>query len=87
MPFVLGIGALGLMVAPNLAYGVLATTVIGAAAGLGNVVMTTWLQQHTPPDKLGRVMSLVFYGAVALGPLGYILAGAVAEVSVNVLFA
>jgi DHA3 family tetracycline resistance protein-like MFS transporter len=59
--------------------------VVGAlnvgCAGLlvyGDVLWFTMLQEHVPREYLGRVSSLVYLMAFSLGPLGILLAGAVA---------
>lgn len=61
--------------------------VIGLTVGYANVVMISWLQKRTEPERLGRVMSIVMLGSVGLGPLSSLLAGALAEVDLGLLFA
>lgn len=61
--------------------------VIGLTVGYANVVMISWLQKRTEPERLGRVMSIVMLGSVGLGPLSSLFAGALAEVDLGLLFA
>lgn len=61
--------------------------VIGLTVGYANVVMISWLQKRTEPERLGRVMSIVMLGSVGLGPLSSLFARALAEVDLGLLFA
>lgn len=63
---------------------------IMATLGLGNgylsIRLVTYLQHRTPPDLLGRIMSLIFFANVGLAPLSQALAGALSRYTVNGLF-
>ncbi|MFF4652133.1 MFS transporter [Streptomyces sp. NPDC001380] len=61
---------------PVLAAGALAA---GAANAVGGTLGTTTVQQQVPAEALSRVMSYVYVGAFALGPLGLAAAGPLAE--------
>jgi hypothetical protein len=42
------------------------------------VFVTTWLQRYVPPERLGRVMSVVMFVGQGLFPVSAALAGALA---------
>jgi MFS family permease len=73
-------------VAPNAWTAALAAVPLGAGVGLLQVTGMAWLQRRSEPAYLGRVMSLVMFAIMGLTPLSYAVAGAVAEVSLTVLF-
>jgi MFS family permease len=50
----------------------------GLQASLHEVLWTTSLQQHVPPEALSRVSAYGWLGALLFAPLGYALAGPVA---------
>ena len=50
----------------------------GFAFALGSVVWDTTLQRKVPPDKLARVASYAWMGAMVFLPAGYALAGPIA---------
>ena len=54
------------------------TAVAGFAFSLGSVVWDTTLQRAIPPEKLARVASYGWMGAMVFLPAGYALAGPVA---------
>ncbi len=54
-------------------------TLVGFAIGLTNVRVMAWIQKRVPPDRLGRVMSLIMFSAVSLQPIGYTVAGLLAR--------
>lgn len=56
-----------------------ASVVSGAGAALFGVIWQTVLQELVPADKLGRVSSVDLLGSFALLPLGYALAGVLAD--------
>jgi MFS family permease len=51
----------------------------GAAAAFSETLLNTTVQQQVPQQALSRVMAYTSLGAFALGPLGLILAGPLAE--------
>jgi MFS family permease len=51
----------------------------GLQASLHEVLWTTSLQQHVPAEALSRVSAYGWLGALVFAPLGYALAGPVAE--------
>ncbi len=50
----------------------------GFAFALGSVVWDTTLQRKVPPEKLARVASYAWMGAMVFLPAGYALAGPIA---------
>jgi MFS family permease len=56
----------------------LAATGSGFAFALGSVVWDTTLQRKVPPEKLARVASYAWMGAMIFLPAGYALAGPIA---------
>lgn len=62
-------------------------TVYGALIGAGMVIWGTALQEHVPPNMLGRVASLDFFISVAFMPLSVALTGILSQyVEARVLF-
>ncbi len=60
--------------------------VTGISDGYLGITATTLLQQRTPADMLGRVMSLVFFANVGLAPISQTLSGALIKLSLDGLF-
>ncbi len=58
---------------------------IGVAVGFLNVRIVAWLQFRTPEDMMGRVMSLVMLGGVALSPLSMALTGVLVDLGLVAL--
>lgn len=59
---------------------------MGAAAGAFNIVLITWLQERTSPERLGRLMSLAELAELAASPTSYLLAGLLLDLSVAAMF-
>jgi len=53
--------------------------VIGVCAGIANVSIIAWIQGHVDHALMGRVMSVVMFGAIGLMPISLLLAGLVAD--------
>jgi MFS family permease len=60
---------------------------LGIGNGYINIIVLTWIQQRTPRDMLGRVMSMVLLAGMGLVPLSQVLAGAVGSRNLALLFA
>ena len=74
-------------IAPNLPVVLVLNVVMGAAAGAVSVAISAWVMRRTEPRMMGRtvaVLSLMSFGIV---PFSLAAAGAVAQVSVPLLFA
>jgi MFS family permease len=86
-PLRAGVAALSLLAGPPALLAIPADTVaIGVAAffaalGLSffNTVFVTTMQEHVPPDSLSRVSSIDWLLSVGLQPIGFALAGPLAE--------
>lgn len=59
---------------------------MGAAAGVFNIVLITWLQERTSTERLGRLMSLAELAELIASPASYLLAGLMLDVSVPAMF-
>jgi len=75
-----GAGALGQLLAPSLAWLVVARLLIGAGEGALFTAAIAWVLSTAPPDRRGRIVGrfgLSMWGGLALGPpLGAALAAA-----------
>lgn len=65
----------------------LVTALIGVVNAAVSVLGISWLQTRTPPELMGRVMSVVMTGAMAVGPFSYAIAGVLVGVNVELAFA
>ena len=85
---------LGLMAVAGIAFAALAFTtstigaiavaaVVGAAIGYTNVSFITWVQLRIPRQLMGRVMSFLMFGSLALVPISIAIAGVLVEVSLD----
>ena len=52
--------------------------IAGVLDGYVIVFLTTWVQRHVPPERLGRVMSVVMFVGQGLFPVSSAAAGAIA---------
>ncbi len=89
--FVAIIGAFGLgMAAIGFIYSVWIGSAIlfllGIMNGYVSIVLITQLQKRTPPDMLGRLMSLVMFAGVGLVPISQALSGALLKISIEGVF-
>ncbi|HET9498066.1 MAG TPA: MFS transporter [Candidatus Limnocylindria bacterium] len=76
---VMGIALALVAIAPTALGVMILALFIGLAAGFLNVRIVAWLQKRTPGDMMGRVMSLVMLGGIALSPLSMALTGALVD--------
>jgi MFS family permease len=60
--------------------------VIGLGSGLVSVHLQAWFQARVDRALLGRVLSVLMFAAVGLIPFSYVLAGALVEVNLTVMF-
>ncbi|MEK6192017.1 MAG: MFS transporter [Chloroflexota bacterium] len=78
--------ALGLIgFAPSVAVIMVLNVAIGLAVGLLNVRIVAWLQARTPEAMIGRVMSLVMLGGIAMSPLSLAAAGLLVDIGAATL--
>ena len=83
LPALIGVSMMLLGIAPAVAPAAIAATVMGLAQGYVVIQFITWLQERTPPQMLGRTMSLLMFAVVGLAPLSSAVAGALIQVSVT----
>jgi len=57
-----------------------------SASSFAAVLIISLIQQRSDPAFVGRTMSLVMFAATALDPVSFLLAGALAELGLTVLF-
>lgn len=78
--------ALGLIgFAPSVIVIMILNVAIGLAVGFLNVRIVAWLQVRTPSDMIGRVMSLVMLGGLAMTPLSLAAAGLLVDLGAATL--
>jgi MFS family permease len=61
-------------------------TIMGLGGGFVTVIGVTWMQQQTPSEMQGRVMSLLLFAVLALDPFSQALSGLLIEVNLVLLF-
>ncbi len=81
-----GIGLALLGVLNNTWLSAILLFVLGIGNGYISIILVTFLQRRTPPNMLGRMMSLVMLSNVGLGPISQAAAGAISKISLEVLF-
>jgi hypothetical protein len=59
---------------------------VGFAGGLASVTVMSWFQTRVEHSYMGRVMSVLMFSAFGLLPIGYAVAGAIAQWSVPGMF-
>ncbi|QSJ14934.1 MFS transporter [Nostoc sp. UHCC 0702] len=79
-----GLFLLGLL--PNIVLASITIAVLGCCSGFFTVLGITWIQKRTPPEMLGRVMSLGMFSAFGIAPFSYALAGLLADLNLIILF-
>jgi MFS family permease len=80
----LGLVALGFPIAQ---WGIeLILGAMGFVSGFINVQLISWIQGRVEPAKMGRVMSLVIFGSVGLGPVSYSISGSFGERHLAAMF-
>jgi membrane protein required for beta-lactamase induction len=57
--------------------------IAGTILGYSNITYITWLQRRIPRQLMGRVMSLMMFGSVALVPISMALSGALVKISLD----
>ncbi|MBW4621682.1 MAG: MFS transporter [Cyanosarcina radialis HA8281-LM2] len=59
---------------------------MGLGGGFVTVIGVTWMQQQTPPEMQGRMMSLLLFAVVALDPFSQAISGLLMEINLVLLF-
>jgi hypothetical protein len=57
--------------------------IAGIILGYTNITYITWIQRRIPRNLMGRVMSLMMFGSVALIPLSMAVSGALVKISLD----
>ncbi|NEO98575.1 MAG: MFS transporter [Symploca sp. SIO2E9] len=81
-----GFGLSLLSFIPNIVLASVTIAILGLCSGFFTVIGITWMQKRTPPEMLGRVMSLGMLSSFGIAPFSYALAGLLADLSLVVLF-
>ncbi len=81
-----GCGLLLLAFTPNIVLASLILFVLGCCSGFFTVVSITWIQKRTPPEILGRIMSLAMLSSFGIAPFSLALAGLLADLNLSILF-
>jgi MFS family permease len=86
LAYSLGVGLIALAFVSNqwLAYAVL--VLMGIGGGIVSVIAVAWLQQNTPSQMQGRVMSLLMFAAIALDPFSQAISGFLSAINLTFLF-
>ncbi|MDJ0635033.1 MAG: MFS transporter [Xenococcaceae cyanobacterium MO_188.B29] len=71
---------------PNVVLASLTIVVLGFCTGFFIVTEITWIQKRTPPEILGRVMSLRMLSSFGIAPFSYALAGLLVDLNLTILF-
>ena len=74
-----GLALVGLSFVQQVAWGIVATALLGSSLTVFSVVWETTMQELVPDEVLGRVVSIDMLGSFALAPLGFLLTGYLAE--------
>ncbi|TFI53302.1 MFS transporter [Mastigocladus laminosus UU774] len=81
-----GFGLFLLSFIPNIVLASITIAILGLCSGFFTVVGITWIQKQTPPEMLGRVMSLGMLSSFGIAPFSYALAGILADLNLTILF-
>ena len=88
MAAALGVLTVLLGSAPMLLLAMLLALVMGSLISATNVAVVSLVQQKTPAEVLGRVMSVLMFSSMSLTPIAYAVSGGVARgIGVSGLFA
>ena len=81
-----GFGLFLLSFIPNIALASITIAILGLCSGLFTVVGITWIQKQTPPEMLGRVMSLGMFSSFGVAPFSFAVAGVLVNLNLTILF-
>jgi MFS family permease len=82
--FGLGMAAIGFIYSMWIGSAIL--FLLGLMNGYISILLITQLQKRTPPDMMGRLMSLVMFAGTGLVPISQALAGALLKISIEGVF-
>jgi MFS family permease len=83
----IGLALIGLGSAPSVLVACAMCAAIGFGISFVNIHILSWLQRRTPPELLGRVMSVVVAAALGLDPFSRAVAGLAIDWSTSAMFA
>jgi len=83
---VMGLGLAMIGWVPGLFSAIGVIAILGVASGLINVLALSWVQLRTEKRFLGRLMSLVMFASQGLAPLSYVVAGALVDLHLTLMF-
>ena len=72
--------------APNVTLASLAIAILGFCSCFFIVTETAWIQKQTPPEILGRVMSLRMLASFGISPFSFALAGILVDFNMSLMF-
>ncbi|MEM1391800.1 MAG: MFS transporter [Cyanobacteria bacterium P01_H01_bin.150] len=81
-----GFGLFLLSFIQNIALASITIAVLGLCSSFFTIVGITWIQKRTPPEILGRVMSLGTFSSLGIAPFSYALAGVLVNFNMTILF-
>ena len=82
----MGLGVAVIALAQTLPAVLVAMVAIGLAIGVLNTYLLSWVQRRVQPEMMGRVMSMVMLAGVGAAPIGLAAGGAIAGLSLTLLF-
>ena len=82
--FAIGLPLIGIAATVWVAAGI--TVALGIINGYIYVIGMSWLQRRTPPEMLGRMMSLLMVGSFGVGPVSYAIAAALVGFNTELVF-
>jgi len=83
----LGMAEVALVATHSTPLATLAVAIAGAGNGYINVMIFTWIQSVTPPNMIGRMMSVFMFAGAGTAPLGHAMTGALLTISPILTFA
>jgi MFS family permease len=82
-----GIGLALYGVLPDVLSASILSFVMGIGVGIFNILLISWLQKESPPNMIGRVMSLMTFASLGLMPISFAVAGVLVDINVPIMFA
>ncbi len=82
----LGIGLIALPFSSSTALSAVICLAMGTTMGHVNIRFMTWLQKRIPEALMGRIMSLIMFASLGIGPVSTALAGVILNVDLYLLF-
>ncbi len=79
------LGLMGFVYSTAVATGLAA--IMGIASGYSNIFFITWIQSRTAPDMMGRIMSVLMFASMGVGPVTIALSGVLIELNVTAFLA